>query len=137
MGAVVGVIVPATVPEGTTAEGENDDDEGKDDDVNNGGPLPVPLERVHHAGLARLAPVAEVVLVVAPLAAVRVGAGGGRGSCPCRRLRLGRPLRAAAGVREVAARGRLAAPGLDRGEAAEPRQTAGVDFLALHYSDWG
>jgi len=136
MGAVVGVIVPATVPEGTTAEGENDDDEGKDDDVNNGGPLPVPLERVHHAGLARLAPVAEVVLVVAPRAAVRVG-GGQRGASPCHRLRLGRPLRAAAGVREVAARGRLAAPGLDRGEAAEPRQTAGVDFLALHYSDWG
>ena len=112
---MVSVVVPAAVPEGAAADGVNDDDEGEDDNVNNGSPLPVPLERVHHAGLAQLAPVAEVVLVVAPCAAVQVDRRGA-----CRRLRLG-PLRAA-GVREVAARGRLAAPGLDRGQA-EPRQT--------------
>ena len=103
--AAVDTVAPAVL-ERAAPDGVDDDDEGEEDDVDAGHALPVPLERGHHAGLARPAAVADLVGVVAPLVAVRVG-----GAQP-RRLA---PPRAAA-VREVAARGRLAAAGLDRGE---------------------
>ena len=67
--AAVGV-VPAVVPEGAAADGVDDDDEDEEDDADDGDALPVPLERGHHAGLARLAVVAECR--VAPGLAVRV-----------------------------------------------------------------
>jgi len=67
--AAVGV-VPAVVPEGAAADGVDDDDEDEEDDADDGDALPVPLHRGHHAGLARLAVVAE--RRVAPGLAVRV-----------------------------------------------------------------
>lgn len=95
--AAVGV-VSAVVPEGAAADGVDDDDEDEEDDADDGDALPVPLERGHHAGLARLAVVAERRGVVAPGLAVRVSRVGGHR----------RPVRAA-DVGVAAAGGGLAA----------------------------
>ena len=108
---MVGEVVPAAVPECAVAEAADDDDEGEEDGVDDGGALPVPPEHALHAGLARPAPVAELVVVVVPPSAIRVGRRrgappGGPGPLPAPR------------VREVTARGRPAAPGLDRRQAA-------------------
>lgn len=96
-------MVPAVVPEGAAADGVDDDDEDEEDDVDDGGALPVALQRGHHAGLARLAAVAERP-VVGPRLAVRVRSGGGAA-----------PLRAV-DVVEAAADRRLAAAGLHTGK---------------------
>jgi hypothetical protein len=78
--AAVGV-VPAVVPERAAANGVDDDDEDEEDDADDGDALPVPLQGGHHAGLARLAVVAEVRGGVAPGLTVRVRRVGG-GGCP-------------------------------------------------------
>ena len=96
-------MVAAVVPEGAAADGVDDDDEDEEDDVDDGGALPVALEGGHHAGLARLAAVAERP-VVGPRAAVGLRRLGGAG-----------PLRAV-DVGEAAADRRLAAAGLRAGK---------------------
>ena len=97
-------MVAAVVPEGAAADGVDNDDEDEEDDVDDGGALPVALEGGHHAGLARLAAVAERPVVVGPRAAVGL-----------RRLGRAAPLRAV-DVGEAAADRRLAAAGLRAGK---------------------
>jgi hypothetical protein len=101
-------VVPAVVPEGAAADGVDNDDEDEEDDVDDGDALPVPLEGGHHAGLARLAVVAEVRGAAVPGLAVRVRRVGGGG----------RPLRAA-DVGVAAAGGGLAAPRLQQRSRCE------------------
>lgn len=98
-------VVPAVVPEGAAADGVDDDDEDEEDDVDDSHALPVLLEGGHHAGLARLAAVAERRGGVVPGAAVRVRRVRGR---------LG-PVRGAH-VGEAAAGGGLAAARLHEQE---------------------
>lgn len=77
-GLAVGLIVvdAAVVPEGGTADDVGDDEEDEDDDVDDGDLPPALLQAGQHPGLARVAGVAELALVVAPQGAVPVGTGG-------------------------------------------------------------
>jgi len=65
--------VPPVVPKHAASEGVDDDEERDERSVDDGNLLPAVLEVTQDAGLARLAGVAELRLVVGPGVTVRVG----------------------------------------------------------------
>jgi len=66
------MIIPAVIPESATPDRVYDHNENQKDDVENGNLLPVRLEIGNHAGLARLAVIAERRVGVAPCCTVRI-----------------------------------------------------------------
>jgi hypothetical protein len=75
--------VPSVVPKHAAPEGVDDDKEHDERRIDDGNLLPAVLEVPQDAGLARLAAVAELGLVVRPGIAVRVGRiAGARGLGP-------------------------------------------------------
>ena len=65
--------MPPVVPKHAAPKGVDDDEEHDERSIDNGNLLPAVLEVPQNAGLARLAAIAELGLVVRPGIAVRVG----------------------------------------------------------------
>lgn len=75
--------MPPVVPKHAAPKGVDDDEENDERRIDDGNLLPAVLEVTQDAGLARLAAVAELRLVVRPGVAVRVGrVAGARGLGP-------------------------------------------------------
>uniref|UniRef100_A0A7C9ERC8 Uncharacterized protein n=1 Tax=Opuntia streptacantha TaxID=393608 RepID=A0A7C9ERC8_OPUST len=67
-------VAPSVVTESTAADGVDNDEEDKEDDVDHSHPFPVGLEVLQHPGLARFTAEAEGIGVIAPFIAVWIRA---------------------------------------------------------------
>lgn len=76
-GLAIGFIVvhPLVVAKSGIGDDIEDDEEDEDDDVDDGDFPPAMLEAAEHTCLARVASVAQLLLVVAPPRAIHVGPG--------------------------------------------------------------
>jgi len=67
-------VAPSVVTESTAADGVDNDEEDKEDDVDHSHPFPVGLEVLQHPRLARFTAEAEGIGVIAPFIAVWIRA---------------------------------------------------------------
>jgi hypothetical protein len=99
-GRGIGTAAVGPVVERAAAEGEDDDEERENGGIDDGDALPLALDFVEQTRFARIAVVAESVLIVRPLRAIAVGREvAGLGHIPLRPIH----------VRQIARHRRLAA----------------------------